>query len=397
MGSFGGIPISDQQQQQAEPQTSAGSFGEKPKLKTRKSATLTGREPNNPPGPSVSGFLSSPYGHMIEAAGAVEMAAPTAIALKGGVRAAAPHAIKVIRGLAAAAIAGETVSSGLKAIGVNGTLANIGGLLAGAGAAGTLEEVLGKETLDKLAAKAWEEKYGVAPKTAGEKLRARGEALKIVREAGASPKAAKAEKQPPIRENIERELYEERRGKKPETARERVQAIREYNKALRSGGKKPLTAKGETKPAAGETPDAAGETKPPPATPVDTGTPSAAGSSKPTVRLRAKTGTAPEPHAAGVSTERSEQDIGRFASNLARDRNAQIGNILKSKGFTADQVAGMSEDEFYKAVGSTDPATSKPIQKFRGKLDPKTGKAATQHRTFEQGRNDIVAWLKEQG
>lgn len=115
-----------------------------------------------------------------------------ATAINAGGKAAAKYGIQAARDLATAYIAGEGVSRGLKKIGVNGVLADIGGLLAGAGAAGTLEQMLGKDTLEKLAAAHYEEVYGRAPKTAAEKLQARGLARRVVNEAAKSPKTPKA-------------------------------------------------------------------------------------------------------------------------------------------------------------------------------------------------------------
>jgi hypothetical protein len=83
-----------------------------------------------------------------------------------------------------------------------------------------------------------------------------------------------------------------------------------------------------------------------------------------------------------------EEALGRAHQGFAADVNARMGGKLLAKGITPDQVMQMSEDEFYKAVV--------PDRKFRGKLDPATGKPTSTHRTFEQGRNDVAAWMKLQ-
>ncbi len=126
--------------------------------------------------------------------------APSVIAglRAGGMPAIKKYAANALLEAGAAFGTYEGVSRGLESVGVNSTLANIAGALAGLGMGGKIEEYLGKDTFEKLAAKEWEAKFGAPPKTPGEKLRARGMAQAEVakgRNAGkpAKPLSAKAQ------------------------------------------------------------------------------------------------------------------------------------------------------------------------------------------------------------
>jgi hypothetical protein len=258
MGSFGGIPVPSDAKAE---NNGGGTFGGIPvntgdtgdadlsaKLKLgspRK--TLTGRDPRDPRNPK-SPYYKTPgeqAGGLVT--GTLDVAAP-ALALAGGagagrtlaaggLKAAGPMAVKAARDLATAYIAGEGVSRGLKAIGVNGVLANIGGLLAGMGAAGTLEEILGKQTLDKLAVKAYEERFGVPPKTAGDKLRARGLAQAEVAKAkaeGMPPKAPRL-----LTAKAQAEEAERQKAVKIAESAERIRAEQGPPKRFDAAGVKP--------------------------------------------------------------------------------------------------------------------------------------------------------------
>jgi hypothetical protein len=234
---------------------------------------------------------------------------------------------------------------------------------------------------DELAYQLFEEKHGSVPKSALDRVTA----IKEMKTELAGTKAAKPESVTPIRRGIEQDLYKEKHGKFPETAQERVRAIREYNRAVRSKAAKGAGAAGA---AGAGTPEA---TPPVETAPKTTEEKIAAGrsSTKPTVQVRAGTGTPPAPRAEQVpEPSRDEEALGRAHQGFAADVNARMGGKLLAKGLTPDQVMQMSEDEFYKAVG--------PDRKFRGKLDPATGKPTSTHRTFEQGRNDVAAWMKLQ-
>lgn len=211
---------------------------------------LTGRDPRDPRNPKSPFYKTTGEQAGGLALGTLDVAAP-ALALaggagagralaSGGIKAVGPMAVKAARDLATAYIAGEGVSKGLKAIGVNGVLANVGGLLAGMGAAGTLEEILGRETLDKLAAKAYKERFGVPPKTAGDKLRARGLAQAEVAKAKAEGMPPKAPKPKPLSAKAQVEEAERQKAAKIAESAERIRAEQGPPKRFDASGVQPV-------------------------------------------------------------------------------------------------------------------------------------------------------------
>lgn len=258
---------------------------------------------------------------------------PAGIGLTGAIKAgsAVPFLLKSARALAVAMASGEGVSHGLKALHVNDTLANIAGLLAGAGAAGTLEEVLGKDTAEKLAYKFFEEKTGAPPSSAAEKLQAKGMAQAAVSNASAANKTPdpNAVQMPNIKRGLDAELFNSKYGKYPESPQEKIQAVKEYNKAISGKSKKSGTTATPSSPV--PTQDESTVQEPTPTTPrTSTTLPEAS---------QALQEPSPE---APSNYEKAVMDKIK-AGKLEKDQ--QWARHFESKGLTPTDLMKMSDEE----------------------------------------------------
>lgn len=108
-----------------------------------------------------------------EAATALKAASP---GIKAGAKALAPVITKAARDTVAGMAGAYAAKKGAEDLGFSGWLSNVAGAIGFFAGARTLEGILGRETFEKIAYKAYEEDFGSSPKTGGEKLIAKGRA-----------------------------------------------------------------------------------------------------------------------------------------------------------------------------------------------------------------------------
>jgi hypothetical protein len=306
-------------------------------------------------------------GAALAGAGAGELVVGGAEALaSGGLAKLGKYGIKAARDAAAAIISGYETKKLVTGLGAGETLGNIAGIIGGIGFAGTLESFLGRETADKIAGDYFEEVYGRKPKTAGEKLQAKGLAQAKVR-----TEAKAAGPQKPAKEPAAPEPYKSKPLKMPSVPAASGQAG--DNSRTKLIGMTGLKAE--------------------PGVPVpeeETAAVAAAPKLKPKpAATPATTGAAPvrDPAAGGKHADWRSQGLNSLDSK-AIAKTSKVADILKAKGITTpEQVLNLSDAElnqYAREAGYKDG--------FRGKL---VNGQRINHlsRTPDEARADIAELL----